>query len=140
MIGQAGVDKRIDVIATAMHFGGTVHDLAQVDLAYAPPFGSAKDPVHMAAFVAENDLLKHPTLMETNAELDGYQIVDVRNQTELDRLPAVPGAGIYRLTNLVIAGKNWIQRDLPSSSVTAASVRTSALVGSVDKAFLKSTT
>ncbi len=108
VIGQAGVDKRIDVIATAMHFGGTVHDLAQVDLAYAPPFGSAKDPVHMAAFVAENDLLKHPTLMETNAELDGYQIVDVRNQTELDRLPAVPGARHIPIDEL---GNRWKELD-----------------------------
>ncbi len=42
VVGGPGVDKRIDVIATLMHFRGTVHDLAQVDLAYAPPFGSPK--------------------------------------------------------------------------------------------------
>lgn len=88
-IGQAGVDKRIDVIATAMHFDGTVFDLAQLDLAYAPPFGSAKDPVHMAAFVAENDLLGHPLLLSTASPLEGYQVVDVRTLEETQRLPLI---------------------------------------------------
>lgn len=53
-IGPCGVDKRIDVIATLLHFGGTIHDLASLDLCYAPQFSGAKDPVHYAAFVAEN--------------------------------------------------------------------------------------
>jgi NADPH-dependent 2,4-dienoyl-CoA reductase/sulfur reductase-like enzyme/rhodanese-related sulfurtransferase len=52
--GQSGVDKRLDIAATVLHFGGTVADLARLDLAYAPQFGSAKDPLHMAAFIAEN--------------------------------------------------------------------------------------
>lgn len=91
VVGHAGVDKRIDVIATAMHFKGTVHDLAQVDLAYSPPFGSAKDPVHMVAFVAQNDLQSQPHLLPTRSPLDGYQVVDVRIQAELERLP-LPGA------------------------------------------------
>ena len=55
-VGGDGVDKRIDVIATAMHFDATVRQLAGLDLAYAPPFGSAKDPIHMAAFAACNQL------------------------------------------------------------------------------------
>jgi len=54
IVGKAGVDKRIDVIATAMTFGATVQQLANLDLAYAPQFGAAKDPVHMAAMVASN--------------------------------------------------------------------------------------
>jgi rhodanese-related sulfurtransferase len=54
VVGGAGVDKRIDVLATAIRFGGTVDALAGLDLAYAPQFGSAKDPVHIAAFVAGN--------------------------------------------------------------------------------------
>jgi NADPH-dependent 2,4-dienoyl-CoA reductase/sulfur reductase-like enzyme/rhodanese-related sulfurtransferase len=91
VVGRGGVDKRIDVIATAMHFKGTVHDLAQVDLAYSPPFGSAKDPVHMVAFVAQNDLHSQPHLLATRSPLDGYQVVDVRTQTEIERLP-LPGA------------------------------------------------
>lgn len=53
-VGADGVDKRIDVIATALHFGGTVHDLAGLELSYAPPFGSAKDPVNLAGMAASN--------------------------------------------------------------------------------------
>lgn len=55
-IGYDGVDKRIDVIATAIRFNGTVDDLAELELSYAPPFSSAKDPVNMAGFVAQNVL------------------------------------------------------------------------------------
>ena len=55
--GFDGVDKRIDVLATAMAAGMTVHDLQDLELAYAPPYGSAKDPVNMAGFVGAN-LLK----------------------------------------------------------------------------------
>ena len=54
IIGFDGVDKRIDVIATAMQAGMTVTGLAELDLAYAPPYSSAKDPVNMAGFMAEN--------------------------------------------------------------------------------------
>lgn len=53
-VGPDGVDKRIDVLATAIKGGLTAHDLADLDLAYAPPFGSAKDPVNMLGFVAQN--------------------------------------------------------------------------------------
>jgi NADPH-dependent 2,4-dienoyl-CoA reductase/sulfur reductase-like enzyme len=55
-VGPEGVDKRIDVVATAIRFGADVRDLASLELCYAPPFGSAKDPVNMAGFVAENVL------------------------------------------------------------------------------------
>ncbi|MDO4798102.1 MAG: FAD-dependent oxidoreductase [Coriobacteriales bacterium] len=55
-VGPEGVDKRIDVIATAIRLGADVRDLASLELCYAPPFGSAKDPVNMAGFVAENVL------------------------------------------------------------------------------------
>lgn len=53
-IGPAGVDKRLDVIATLLHFGGSIDDLAALDLCYAPQFSGAKDAVHYAAFVAQN--------------------------------------------------------------------------------------
>ena len=53
-IGRDGVDKRIDVIATAMRAGLTAPELADLELAYAPPFGSAKDPVNMLGYMAEN--------------------------------------------------------------------------------------
>ncbi|WP_413452728.1 FAD-dependent oxidoreductase [Georgenia phoenicis] len=55
-VGRAGVDKRIDVLATALRAGMTADDLAELELAYAPPYGSAKDPVNMLGFVAQNVL------------------------------------------------------------------------------------
>jgi rhodanese-related sulfurtransferase len=55
-VGREGVEKRIDVIATAIQFNGTVHDLAEVELCYAPQFGAAKDPVNLAGMLAENVL------------------------------------------------------------------------------------
>ena len=54
IVGFDGVDKRMDVIATAIRFGAKITDLAELELCYAPPFGSAKDPVNMIGFVAEN--------------------------------------------------------------------------------------
>ncbi|WP_088289004.1 FAD-dependent oxidoreductase [Kineosporia sp. A_224] len=60
--GSEGVDKRIDVVATAIRAGMTVEDLAELELAYAPPFGSAKDPVNMAGFTASNVLAGDLTL------------------------------------------------------------------------------
>jgi NADPH-dependent 2,4-dienoyl-CoA reductase/sulfur reductase-like enzyme/rhodanese-related sulfurtransferase len=81
-VGGGGVDKRIDVIATALQMGATVYDLAGLDLTYAPPFGSAKDPVHMAAFVACNDLSGVTPLAPIEASLDGVQVVDVRTDQE----------------------------------------------------------
>ncbi|HBE71460.1 MAG TPA: NADH oxidase, partial [Planctomycetaceae bacterium] len=90
-VGKAGVDKRVDVLATLLHFGGTIDDLAGIDLAYAPPFGSAKDILHMAAFVAQNDLANAPKLTPPDAELADLQVVDVRTAAELEKLP-LPGA------------------------------------------------
>ncbi|MCJ8014784.1 CoA-disulfide reductase [Paenibacillus sp. KQZ6P-2] len=55
-LGRDGVDKRIDVIATVIRLKGTIQDLTDLELAYAPPYSSAKDPVNMAGFVAQNDL------------------------------------------------------------------------------------
>lgn len=55
-VGHDGVDKRIDVLATALKAGMTVNELAELELAYAPPFGSAKDPVNLAGMAAQNVL------------------------------------------------------------------------------------
>jgi rhodanese-related sulfurtransferase len=55
-VGAAGVEKRIDVIATAIQFRGTVHDLAEAELCYAPQYGAAKDPVNIAGMLAVNVL------------------------------------------------------------------------------------
>ena len=86
-VGAAGIDKRLDVVASFLHFGGTVRDLAQVDLAYAPPFGSAKDPLHMAAFAAINDLEGVTPVIQPDADLSGHQVVDLREADECAELP-----------------------------------------------------
>jgi rhodanese-related sulfurtransferase len=82
-VGGAGVDKRIDVIATALRMGGTVYELAELDLSYAPPFGSAKHPVHMVAFAATNQLMGFVDFVGADADLSGMQVVDVRNGEEV---------------------------------------------------------
>ncbi|PHQ37166.1 FAD-dependent oxidoreductase [Rhodopirellula bahusiensis] len=92
-VGGEGIDKRIDVIATAMHFGGSVRDLAGLDLAYAPPFGSAKDPVHMAAFAASNSLDGIESFRDSDASLEEVQIVDVRGATEIEKAPLCKASG-----------------------------------------------
>ena len=86
-VGGAGVDKRIDVIATAMQFNGTVRQLSGVDLSYAPPFGSAKDPVHMAAFAACNQIDGIEVFCDSDADLAGMQVLDVRTAAEIERAP-----------------------------------------------------
>lgn len=96
-VGGEGIDKRIDVIATAMHFGGTVRDLAGLDLAYAPPFGSAKDPVHMAAFAACNALDEIESFRDSDASLDDVQIVDVRGAGEIEKAPLRESSGAIHI-------------------------------------------
>jgi NADPH-dependent 2,4-dienoyl-CoA reductase/sulfur reductase-like enzyme/peroxiredoxin family protein/TusA-related sulfurtransferase/rhodanese-related sulfurtransferase len=85
-VGYDGVDKRIDVIATVIRMGGTVEDLAELELAYAPPFSSAKDPVNMAGFVAQNVLegRSHIATWEEVKAMDpeDYILVDVRSEIE----------------------------------------------------------
>ncbi|MCB9856113.1 MAG: FAD-dependent oxidoreductase [Phycisphaerales bacterium] len=82
-VGPEGADKRIDIVATLLRFGGTVRDLAGLDLAYAPPFGSAKDVLHLAAFAACNDLDGITPIAQVDAAMEGKQIVDVRTKQEL---------------------------------------------------------
>ncbi len=86
-IGREGVDKRIDVLATAMAFNATVRDLTGLDLAYAPPFGSAKDIVHIAGFVACNQRDGNEDLLEAGADLSEKQVVDVRTPAEVKKAP-----------------------------------------------------
>ncbi len=86
-VGRDGVDKRIDVIATAMAMGASVHDLTGLDLAYAPPFGSAKDPVHMAAFAAANDIDGVIHFIPPDADLADLQVLDVRTAAEIEKQP-----------------------------------------------------
>jgi len=85
-VGHDGVDKRIDVIATALRYGGTIYDLKDLELAYAPPFGSAKDPVNMLGFVAENVLTGKSEHVHWNQIHDFDEketiILDVREEIE----------------------------------------------------------
>jgi NADPH-dependent 2,4-dienoyl-CoA reductase/sulfur reductase-like enzyme/rhodanese-related sulfurtransferase len=85
-VGIDGVDKRIDVIATAIRGGITAPELADLELAYAPPFGSAKDPVNMLGYIAENVISGLLKTAQWNQVLDfqhnGFQIVDVRTALE----------------------------------------------------------
>jgi NADPH-dependent 2,4-dienoyl-CoA reductase/sulfur reductase-like enzyme/rhodanese-related sulfurtransferase len=82
-VGPKGIDKRIDVIATVMHFGGTIHDLAALDLSYAPQFSGAKDPVHFSAFVAENQLRSLTPAVDSPEP--GELLLDVRTPAEFAR-------------------------------------------------------
>jgi NADPH-dependent 2,4-dienoyl-CoA reductase/sulfur reductase-like enzyme/rhodanese-related sulfurtransferase len=83
-IGTDGVDKRIDIIATAIRAGMTVYDLQQLELAYAPPFGSAKDPVNMAGFVGSNILqgLVNSVTYDQAAAMENPLFLDVRTRDE----------------------------------------------------------
>ncbi len=94
-VGIEGVDKRIDVIATAIRGGITAPELADLELAYAPPFGSAKDPVNMLGYISENLV---SGLLETAQwnQIDdfvakGFDLVDVRTAAEYGR-GFIPGA------------------------------------------------
>jgi NADPH-dependent 2,4-dienoyl-CoA reductase/sulfur reductase-like enzyme/rhodanese-related sulfurtransferase len=94
-VGIEGVDKRIDVIATAIRGGITAPELADLELAYAPPFGSAKDPINMLGYIAENmmsGLLETAQWSQIDEFADrGYQLVDVRTASEY-AAGAIPGA------------------------------------------------
>ncbi len=91
-VGGAGVDKRIDVLAVAIQGGLTVFDLEETELAYAPPFGAAKDPVNMAGFVAAG-LLRgdHPQIGALDLAVGERVLLDVRTEAEF-AAGHIPGA------------------------------------------------
>jgi rhodanese-related sulfurtransferase len=86
--GYDGADKRLDILASVIKRKGTIYDLAEFEHAYAPPFSSAKDPVNMVGFVAENILLKRLSVFYWN-ELDrvgpGDILLDVRTAAEYNQ-------------------------------------------------------
>lgn len=87
-VGSKGVDKRIDILSIALQASMSIFDLEHVELGYAPPYGSAKDPVNMAGFVGSNLLrgrveLIHPD--RVSSLLQDWQIVDVRSPEEFAR-------------------------------------------------------
>ena len=87
IVGYNGVDKRIDTIATTIHFKGNVYDLTKLELAYAPPYNSAKDPVNMAGYVATNILEKLTDVISYEDYIknkDDYVLIDVREVIEFN--------------------------------------------------------
>lgn len=87
IVGEDGVDKRIDTIATTIRLGGSIYDLKELELAYAPPYSSAKDPVNMLGFVAENIIQNKVKLSkwnDINPEVkNDVTILDIREEAEL---------------------------------------------------------
>lgn len=79
-IGEEGIDKRMDVISTALQLGGTVFDLEEAELCYAPQYGAAKDPVNIAGMIAANQLRGHAPLAHWN----NFQLVDSKKSYFLD--------------------------------------------------------
>ena len=107
--GFDGVDKRLDLFAMAIRAGLTVYDLEEQELAYAPPFGSAKDPVNMAGFVASNVLRGDLTLwyaQDFPEGTAGARLVDVRTPEEYD-LWHIPGAQSVPLPTFRDAIADW---------------------------------
>lgn len=103
VVGREGADKRIDVLATALQARATVDDLAALELAYAPPFGSAKDPVNLAGMAAGNALRGDVALVRWN-EVEkmveqGALLLDVRTKSETDH-GTIPGAITIPLNEL----------------------------------------
>lgn len=87
VVGFDGVDKRIDLLAQVIRSGGTVYDLQEIEHAYAPPFSSAKDPVNMAGFIAENILIGRVNVIHWNDMLkvpSDVMIIDVRTKEEFE--------------------------------------------------------
>lgn len=85
IVGSEGVDKRIDTLAVGLRMNGGIQDLMELELAYAPPYSSAKDPVNMAGYTADNvckGLVKFADwdVLEKHPE---YEILDVREDAEL---------------------------------------------------------
>jgi NADPH-dependent 2,4-dienoyl-CoA reductase/sulfur reductase-like enzyme/rhodanese-related sulfurtransferase len=101
-VGEEGVDKRIDVIATAMSAGLTATDLIDLELSYAPQFASAKDPVNMLGYVNENRASGEASVQWHEVEdlIDaGWELLDVRTDGEYSR-GAIPGSRLVTLDEL----------------------------------------
>jgi peroxiredoxin family protein/TusA-related sulfurtransferase/rhodanese-related sulfurtransferase len=107
--GFDGVDKRLDVLATALRAGMTVYDLETLELSYAPLFGAAKDPVNMVGFVAANTLrgdLEVWQASEYPQATEGARIIDVRGPGEF-AICHLPGAENVPLKDLRRLQEGW---------------------------------
>lgn len=101
-VGAEGVDKRIDVLAVAIRSGMTVYDLEEMELTYAPPFGSAKDPINYAGFTAANVLRGDMDLCsvdEISQPTELQKLIDVRTSAEV-ATGTIPGATNIPLASL----------------------------------------
>jgi NADPH-dependent 2,4-dienoyl-CoA reductase/sulfur reductase-like enzyme/rhodanese-related sulfurtransferase len=107
LFGEVGVDKRVDVLSTAIYAKLKITDLSQLDLAYAPPFSPAKDPIVVSSFVTENILNKKSTQVTVEEldeflienELNNYTLIDVRTIAEYEK-GTIPGALNYPLDGI----------------------------------------
>jgi NADPH-dependent 2,4-dienoyl-CoA reductase/sulfur reductase-like enzyme/peroxiredoxin family protein/rhodanese-related sulfurtransferase/TusA-related sulfurtransferase len=122
--GFDGVDKRLDVFATAIRLGATVFDLEKLELAYAPPFGSAKDAVNMIGFIGSNTLrgdVESWFSTDYPGNCEGARIIDVRSASEYD-VWHIPGAELVPLPTLRTAQEAW-DRDIPIRLYCASGFR-----------------
>ncbi len=132
IVGVDGVDKRIDDIATVIHFKGTVTDLTELELAYAPPYSSAKDPVNMAGYTAENvllgrvDVIAPPDLLSRDQSTT--QLLDVRSETEHNN-GHIPGSMLIpvdelrgRLDELDPSQEVWVYCQVGLRGYTASQI------------------
>ena len=102
VVGDSGVDKRIDVLAMAIQTGLTATDLIDLELAYAPQFGSAKDPVNMLGYINDNRVSGEDSVQWHEVEqmmAEGWLLVDVRTAFENSR-GAIPGSTLMELDQL----------------------------------------
>ncbi|WP_104913840.1 FAD-dependent oxidoreductase [Pontimonas salivibrio] len=102
VVGDDGVDKRIDVLATAMQAGLTATDLIDLELAYAPQFGSAKDPINMAGYINDNRVGGEDSAQWHEVDqlaADGWELIDVRSSFEYTR-GTIPGAEFVALDSI----------------------------------------
>ena len=102
VVGDDGVDKRIDVLATAMQAGLTATDLIDLELAYAPQFGSAKDPINMAGYINDNRVGGEDSAQWHEVDqliADGWELIDVRSSFEHSR-GTIPGAEFVALDSI----------------------------------------
>ena len=112
-IGKGNVDKRIDVIASVIKFGGTIEDLKDLELCYAPPFGTAKDVVNFGGYVASNVLerrFKQEHFSKVRELLEaGECIIDIREKGEyaeghLKGVPNIPLSELRERVNEIPKG------------------------------------
>ncbi|MDT0123466.1 FAD-dependent oxidoreductase [Paenibacillus sp. RRE4] len=131
-VGYEGVDKRIDDIAVAIHFGGNVRDLTELELSYAPPYSSAKDPVNMLGYAAENimdervESYTYVQLAERNPA--NSVLLDVRSELE-HRNGHIPGSKSIpvdelrqRLDELDVSKEIWVYCQVGLRGYTASQI------------------